>query len=305
MGSSLPANASGVAPGANASPMRSTWKGSISFGLVNIPIAVYPATREEKISFKQLRKGDLSPIRYKKVAETDEKEVRSEEIVKGYEYEKGKWVTLTDEDFAKVEIASTHTIEITDFVELSEINPKFFYKPYFLEAQKGGEKGYALLHRALSESGKVGIAKVTIHSREYLASVKPDGLFLILDLMHFSHEVLEPEGLKVVTGIELAPKEVQMAQMLVESMSGEWNPETYEDRYQAAVRDVIDRKIKHVPDAPKTARKVPQETLDIVAILQKSLEASANSGKRSTKPRETAPRTTRGLVTQKRRVKVG
>jgi DNA end-binding protein Ku len=228
MGSSLPANASGVAPGANASHMRSTWKGSISFGLVNIPIAVYPATREEKISFKQLRKGDLSPIRYKKVAETDEKEVRSEEIVKGYEYEKGKWVTLTDEDFAKVEIASTHTIEITDFVELSEINPKFFYKPYFLEAQKGGEKGYALLHRALSESGKVGIAKVTIHSREYLASVKPDGLFLILDLMHFSHEVLEPEGLKVVTGIELAPKEVQMAQMLVESMSGEWNPETYE-----------------------------------------------------------------------------
>src|SRR5678816_3290522 len=142
MGASLPANASGVAPGANANHMRSTWKGSISFGLVNIPIAVYPATREEKISFKQLRKGDLSPIRYKKVAETDEKEVRSEEIVKGYEYEKGKWVTLTDEDFAKVEIASTHTIEITDFVELSEINPKFFYKPYFLEAQKGGEKGY-------------------------------------------------------------------------------------------------------------------------------------------------------------------
>src|SRR5829696_2960527 len=114
--------------------MRSTWKGSISFGLVNIPIAVYPATREEKVSFKQLRKGDLSPIRYRKVAEADEKEVKSEEIVKGYEYEKGKWVTLTDEDFAKIEISSTHTIEITDFVDLSEINPKYFYKPYFLEA---------------------------------------------------------------------------------------------------------------------------------------------------------------------------
>jgi DNA end-binding protein Ku len=286
--------------------MRSTWKGSISFGLVNIPIAVYPATREEKISFKQLRKSDLSAIRYRKVAEVDEKEVRSEEIVKGYEFEKGKWITLTDDDFAKIQISSTHTIEITNFVELSEINPKFFYKPYFLEAQKGGEKGYALLHRALSESGRVGIAKVAIHSREYLASVKPDGLFLILDLMHFAQEVLEPEGLKVVTGIELAPKEIQMAQMLVDSMSGEWTPEVYEDRYQAAVQEMINRKVKHLPDAPKAPRKVEQETVDIVAILQKSLEASAASAKRPTKPRSTAtaPRTTRGLVTQKRRVKV-
>ena len=285
--------------------MRSTWKGSISFGLVNIPIAVYPATREERISFKQLRKGDLSAIRYRKVAEADEKEVRSEDIVKGYEHEKGKWVTLTDEDFAKVEIASTHTIEITDFVELSEINPKFFYKPYFLEAQKGEEKGYALLDRALVDSGKVGIAKVAIHNREYLASVKPDGLFLILDLMHFAQEVLEPEGLKVVTGVELGPKEIQMAQMLVDSMTGEWNPEAYEDRYQGALREVIERKIKHLPDAPKAPKKVAQETLDIVAILQKSLEASATSGKRKTKPREpAATRTTRALVTQKRRVKV-
>src|SRR4029453_17479913 len=110
--------------------MRSTWKGSISFGLVNIPIAVYPATREEKVSFKQLRKNDLSPIRYRKVAEMDNKEVKSQEIVKSYEFEKGKWVTLTDEDFAKVQIESLHTIEITFFVDLAEITPKYFYKPY-------------------------------------------------------------------------------------------------------------------------------------------------------------------------------
>jgi len=283
--------------------MRSTWKGSISFGLVNIPIAVFPATREEKVSFKQLRKSDLSPIRYKKVAEADEKEVRSEEIVKGYEYEKGKWVTLTEEDLSKVEIASTHTIEITDFVELSEINPKFFYKPYFLEAQKGGEKGYALLHRALSQTGKVGIAKVAIRSREYLASVKPDGLFLVLDLMHFAQEVLEPEELKVVTGIEISAKELQMAQMLIDSMSGTWSPEQYEDRYQVAVRDVIDRKIKHLPDTKKSPRRnVPSETVDILAILQQSLKESATTGKR-TKGRGRTPRTTRGLVTQKRRIK--
>lgn len=280
--------------------MRSTWKGSISFGLVSIPIAVYPATREEKVSFNQLRKKDLSPIRYKKVAEADGKEVSGDELVKGYEYEKGKWVILTDEDFSKVEISSTHTIEITDFVELADINPKYFYKPYFLEAQKGGEKGYALLHKALSDTGRVGIAKVAIRSREYLACVKPDGLFLVLDLMHFAQEVLEPEGLKVVTDISISPKELQMAQMLIDSMSGEWKPEAYEDRYQAAVRDVIDRKIKHVPEGAPAASKrtVPQETVDILAILQKSIEASAAAGKR-----KTTPRTTRGLVTQKRRVK--
>jgi len=279
--------------------MRSVWKGSINFGLVNIPIAVYPATREEKVSFKQLRKKDLSPIRYKKVAEADDKEVPSEDIVKGYEYEKGEWVTLTEEDFAKVEIDSTHTIEITDFVELAEINPKYFYKPYFLEAQKGGEKGYALLHRALSKTGKVGIAKVAIRSREYLAAVKPDGLFLVLDLIHFAQEVLEPEELKVVTGVEVSPKELQMAQMLIDSMAGEWNPEAYEDRYQAAVREVIDKKIKHLPEAPKTTRKpMPKDVIDIVSILEKSLQEAA-TGKRNK-----APKTTRRLDTQKRRLKV-
>jgi DNA end-binding protein Ku len=285
--------------------MRSTWKGSISFGLVNIPITVYPATREEKVNFKQLRKKDLSPIRYKKVAEADEKEVPADEIVKGYEYEKGKWVTLSEEDFSKVEIASTHTIEITDFVELSEINPKYFYKPYFLEAQKGGEKGYALVHRALSQSGKVGIAKVAIRSREYLASVKPDGLFLVLDLMHFAQEVLEPEGLKVVSDVELSPKEIQMAQMLIESMTGEWNPDSYEDRYQGAVREVIERKIKHLPDSPKSARRTaPEAAVDILAILQKSIDESAGTGRRKSATRGAGPRTTRALVSQKRRVKL-
>ena len=129
--------------------MRAIWKGSITFGLVYIPVAVYPATREEKISFRQLRARDLSPIRYKKVAEADEKEVKPEEIVKGFEYEKGHWVTLKDEDFEKVKIESTHSIEITDFVDQAQINPKFFYRPYFLEAQKGGEKPYALLYKAL------------------------------------------------------------------------------------------------------------------------------------------------------------
>src|SRR3984893_18125992 len=221
--------------------MRPTWKGSISFGLVYIPIAVYPATREEKISFRQLRKTDLSPIRYKKVADADMKEVAADQIVKGFEYEKGRYIILNDEDFEKVRIESTHSIDITDFVDLERVDPKFFYKPYFLEAQKGGEKAYALLHKALSGTGKIGIAKVVISNREYLAAVKPDGLFLILELMHFASEVLTPEELSRPT-TALNDKELKMAQILIDSMSSEWEPDKYRDEYRSAVMELIEQK---------------------------------------------------------------
>src|SRR6266446_1199474 len=173
--------------------MRTIWCRAFSPFIVgeSLPWALPKAGMEAGLrpsiaasAFKQLRKSDISPIRYKKVAEADDKEVPAEEIVKGYEYEKGKWVTLEDKDFEALEIASTHAIEISDFVDGKEIDTKYFHKPYFLEAQKGGEKGYALLHRALRETGKIGIAKVAIRSREYLAAVKPDGLFLMLELMH-------------------------------------------------------------------------------------------------------------------------
>src|SRR6202163_3873830 len=214
--------------------MRPTWKGSISFGLVYIPIAVYPATKEEKLSFRQLRKTDLSPIKYKKVAEADMKEVPADDIVKGYEYEKGRYVVLSDEDFEKVRIESTHSIDITDFVDLEQVDPKYFYKPYFLEAQKGGEKAYALLHKALAGSGKIGIAKVVISNREHLASVKPDGLFLILELMHFAHEILSPDELTKPAGA-ITEKELKMAQALIESMSEPWKPEKYRDEYRTAL----------------------------------------------------------------------
>src|ERR1043165_1049864 len=176
--------------------MRPIWKGSISFGFVYIPVAVYPATKEEKLSFRQLRATDLSPIKYKKVAEADSKEVSADQIVKGFEYERGQYVVMKEEDFAKVRIESTHSIDITDFGELAQVDPKFFYKPYFLEPQKGGEKAYALLHKALSGTAKIGIAKVVISNREYPSSVKPGRLFLVLDLMHFASELLSPEELK-------------------------------------------------------------------------------------------------------------
>src|SRR5687768_17330237 len=272
--------------------MRAVWKGSISFGLVYIPVAVYPATREEKVAFKQLRKSDLSPIRYEKVAEADDKEVPAAEIVKGYEYEKGKWVVLEDADFEQVQIESTHAIEITDFIETHEVNAKYFYKPYFLEAQKGGEKGYALLHRALIETGKIGIAKVAIRSREYLAAVKPDGLFLMPELMHFAQEVLEPEGLKTPSAIELSSKEIEMAKALIDSLSNEWEPTKYEDRYQTAVREMTEAKIQNRPKTEKAkAPRFSGPAVDLLAVLQESLRENADKRKqspiraRSSKPR--------------------
>src|SRR3954463_9653729 len=241
--------------------MRAIWKGSISFGLVYIPISVYPATREEKLSFRQLRATDLSPIRYKKVADADMKEVSADQIVKGFEYERGQYVVLKDEDFQKVRIESTHSIDITDFVELEQVDPKFFYKPYFLEPQKGGEKAYALLHKALSGTDKIGVAKVVISNREYLAAVKPDGFFLVLELMHFASEVLKPDELNRPR-TELNEKELKMAQALVDSMTVAWEPEKYKDEYRGAVMDMIEQKAKNKTIDVKPA--APHPTTNVV-----------------------------------------
>ena len=283
--------------------MRAIWKGSINFGLVYIPVSVYPATKEEKISFRQLRASDLSPIRYKKVAEVDQNEVPADQIVKGFEYEKGKWVTLTEEDFEKVQIQSTHSIEITDFVEQTQINPKFFYKPYFLEPQKGGEKAYALLHKALTTSGRVGVAKVAIQKREYLAAVKPDGLFLILELMHFSHEVLEPASLNSGSDKSVSPQELKMATALIEAMTGEWDPEKYKDQYQNALLQLIEEKAQKRAPAPKvTTERVQPNVIDMVAVLQQSLQRAESKKKPAGRNgRSAANRTTASLVKRKRR----
>jgi DNA end-binding protein Ku len=280
--------------------MRPTWKGSISFGLVYIPIAVYPATREEKLSFRQLRRTDLSPIKYKKVAEADMKEVPAEQIVKGFEYERGRYIVLSDEDFEKVRIESTHSIDITDFVDLEQVDPKFFYKPYFLEPGKGGEKAYALLHKALSGTGKIGIAKVVISNREHLAAVKPDGLFLILELMHFASEILSAEELNRGPSAALNEKELKMAQTLVESMSVPWEPEKYRDEYRGAVMEMIEQKAKNkeLPAAPVAA---PRSTnvVDLVKVLQESINRSKSV--RVKRSGNGARRSTSSLVKQRRR----
>jgi DNA end-binding protein Ku len=280
--------------------MRPIWKGSISFGLVYIPIAVYPATREEKLSFRQLRRHDLSPIKYKKVAEADMKEVPTDEIVKGFEYERGRYIVMNDEDFEKVRIESTHSIDITDFVDLEQVDPKFFYKPYFLEPQKGGEKAYRLLHKALSGTGKIGVAKVVISNREHLAAVKPDGLFLILELMHFASEILSAEELNRGPSAALNEKELKMAQALVDSMSVAWEPEKYKDEYRNAVMELIEQKAKNKKiDTRPVAPRPSTNVVDLVKVLQESLNRSQSV--RVKRSSDGARRSTSSLVKQKRR----
>jgi DNA end-binding protein Ku len=265
---------------------RAIWKGSISFGLVNIPIALYPATRREELKFRLLRKDDLSPVNYKRVAEKDGKEVPWNEIVKGYEYEKGKYVVLKEEDFQRVDLEATQTVDIQDFVDQEEIDPMYFYKPYYLEPQKGGDKAYALLRDALKDSGKVGVAKVVIKTRQYLAGVKPEDGALVLELMHFADELADPEKLHVPKKKEIGKREMNMAKSLIDSMSSKWNPQKYKDDYREALMEVIEEKVeaggKEIEGKPKKAPK-PTKVIDLVSVLQKSLEQSGAKKKATAK----------------------
>ena len=267
---------------------RAIWKGSISFGLVNIPIALYPATRREELRFRLLRKTDLSPVNYKRVAEKDGKEVPWNEIVKGYEYEKGKYVVLKEEDFQRVDLEATQTEDIQDFVDQEEIDPMFFYKPYYLEPQKGGDKAYALLRDALKDTGKVGVAKVVIKTRQYLAGVKPEDGALVLELMHFADELADPDKLHVPKKVEVGKREMTMAKSLIDSMSSKWEPEKYKDDYREALMEVIEEKVeaggKQIEEKPKKAPK-PTKVIDLVSVLQKSLEETGAKKKTTAKSR--------------------
>lgn len=272
--------------------MRAIWKGSISFGLVNIPIALYPATRKEEMKFRLLRGSDLSPVNYKRVAEKDGKEVPWGEIVKGYEYEKGKYIVLKDEDFQRVDLEATQTVDIQDFVDQEEIDPMYFYKPYYLEPQKGGDKAYVLLRDTLKKTGKVGIAKVVIKTRQYLAGVKAEEDVLVLELMHFAEELAEADKLNLPKKLEPGKREIDMATALVNSMSSKWDPTKYRDDYRDALMEVIEEKVeaggKEIDEKPKKKAPPSTKVIDLVAVLQESLNKAHGEKKttRKTKSRQ-------------------
>ena len=255
--------------------MRAIWKGAISFGLVNIPVSLFPALRREELKFRLLRASDLSPVNYKRVAEADGKEVPWAQIVKGYEHEKGKFVVIKDEDFARVDVEATQTVDILHFVKLSEVNPLLFNKPYYMEATKGGEKAYVLLREALVDTGKIGIAKVVIKTRQHLAAIKPQEKGLMLELMHYPEELLEPAEFKTPAKKAPGAKELKMARSLIETMTAPWEPEDYQDEYHEVLEQIIEDKVKHqgrhAKTAPAAKSKRASNVIDLVAVLQQSL----------------------------------
>ena len=258
--------------------MRAMWKGAVTFGLVNIPVALYPAVRKEGVKFRMLRKSDLSPINYKRVAEADGKEVPWDQVAKGYEYEKGKFVVLEDEDFKRVDGEASQTIHIIDFVELGEIDPIHFDTPYYLEPQKSGHKAYLLLREVLEQTGKIGIAKVVLKTKEHLAALKPNGTFLLLQLMHFADDIVPVEGLQGPKDEKPDKREAEMARTLVESMTEAWNPKKYKDDYSIGLLQMIDQKLKAGTKgakgkaAARTTAAAGANVINLLDVLQKSLD---------------------------------
>lgn len=261
--------------------MHAIWKGAISFGLVNIPMSLFPATRkEEEISFRQLRRSDLSPVNYKRVAEADGKEVPWNQIVKGYEYKKDEFVVLSDDDFKSVDIEATQTVDIINFVALAEINPLLFYKPYYMECAKGGDKAYVLLRDALKDSGKIAITKVVLKTRQHLAAIKPEGNGLMLELMHFPHEILDSSEFKSPNARTVTKPELKMALQLIDTMTTEWNPGHYKDEYRQALEAMIERKMKGGGKPVAVAQKKGTNVINLAAVLQRSIrEAGSHSRK--------------------------
>jgi len=270
------------------SASRPIWKGSINFGLVNIPVALYSAEANSSIDFDLLDKRDFSRVRYQRVNEKTGKEVPWDEIVKGYEYEKGEYVALTDDDFLKANVEATQSIDIIDFVDAADISPIYFDKPYYLTPLKNGQRAYALLREVMKRTGKVGIARVVIRTRQHLAALLADGPVLILNLLRFSHELRDPSVLDVPTvgSTQGSNQELKMAEQLVESMVGKWNPKKYRDEYHQDLLKMIDKKIKSgqtkaIEPAEAAPRPKQQgKIIDIMHLLRQSVE----QGHKKTEP---------------------
>jgi DNA end-binding protein Ku len=256
---------------------RAIWSGSISFGLLNVPVKLYSAVSKKSVSFRELRAEDGSRIRHKRVAEADGEEVPYEEIVKGYEIAAEQYVVLTREELEELDPKKTRAIEIQDFVDLDEIDPIYFDHPYYLGPDKGAEKAYALLVKAMADSNKVAIARFVLRNKENLAAIRPMGNVLTMATMRFADEVVSPKEIEeVVTEDGETPKkqELEMARQLIDSLAGDFDPEKYEDEYRTELLDLIERKAKGeavveaVSEEPK-----PTKAPDLMAALEESLAA--------------------------------
>jgi DNA end-binding protein Ku len=258
---------------------RSIWKGSLGFGLVNVPVGVYAATQDKSIHFNQFEKGTSDRIRYKKVNERTGEEVESGNIVKGFDLGGGEYVMLSDDELAAAEPERSRQIEITDFVDLDEIDPVFYRTTYYLAPEgNGSDKPYALLRKAMKEARKVGIATMVMRNKEYLVAVRPEGDVLALETMFFADEVRTPnqELPRIPEDGDLTDREVSMAHVLIDSMQSEWDPERFHDTHREKVEALIEEKSQGKVISSVTAAPAPK-IVDLMEALQASISASQST----------------------------
>lgn len=277
--------------------MAAIWKGSVAFGLVNIPVELRTAIRSDHISFRLLHEEDLSPIKYERVCQAEGEPVPWNEIVKGYEYEKGKFVVLTDNDFKAAAVEKTNTIDILDFVQQEEIDPRYFETPYYLVPAKGAEKSYALLREAIRNTGAVGIGKIIMRQTQHLVGIKVLDDALVLEIMRFSNELVDPSEYSFPNREKVGPQELKMAEQLVENLAEPFDPSKYTDEYRANLMKVIKAKMrgKKIKLEEPEGEPVDSGVLDLMSRLKASLEQG--SGKKAARSKRSAtttkPRTTR------------
>jgi DNA end-binding protein Ku len=278
---------------------RAMWKGSIAFGLVHIPIELYGAVRDHRPKFRLLHAKDESPVHYERVCQREGKPVAWEDLVKGYEYEKGQFVVLTKDDFKTAAIEKTKTIDILDFVNPKEIDERYFETPYYLQPAKGADRAYALLRDAMKDTGKVGIAKIILRDAQHLASVEAHGDAMVLTMMRFADELADLGDFTFPKSKDIRPAELRMAQQLIENLSAEWNPEKYTDEYRDNLLKVIQAKLKG-RTAKLTERETPRQAdvVDLMARLRASLEGGGKAA--GTKKRAAASKIKR--VPKRKRV---
>ena len=255
---------------------RAMWKGSLAFGLVNIPIELYSATRDHRPKFRLLHAKDESPVRYERVCQTEGKPVGWDDLVKGYEYEKGQFVVITKDDFKTAALEKTKTIDILDFVNPDDVDERYFETPYYLQPSKGADRSYALLREALRDSGKLGIAKIILRDAQHLAAVEAIGDALVLTMMRFADELADLDDFRFPRVDVIRPAELKMAKQLIDNLSAEWKPEKYTDEYRDNLMKVIQGKLKGRQPKLK-ARETAQsaDVVDLMARLRASLEGKA------------------------------
>jgi DNA end-binding protein Ku len=251
------------------------WKGAISFGLVTIPVAVYPATEEKTLRFNQLHDEDGGRIRYKRVCEKDGEEVPFEHIVKGYEVEKDRYVVLNDDDFDAIPVASSRAIDIVRFVELDEIDPVLFKKSYYLVPEETGAKAYALLREAMKEDDRVGIAKVSFRDKEHIAALRFKDDAFVLETMFWPDEVRDADFGGVDVDLDVRDQELQMARQLIDSLTAEWEPQEFSDAYREALLGIVEAKL----NGQEIEVVEPEPTAKVVDLME-ALKASVAAAKK-------------------------